>query len=321
VHSQTLKLKSITMRPILIIVLTVLLCSTLAACDEGPEDGRLVVVATTNVVGDLVRTIGGDEIALTVLMGPGVDPHLYRASEGDAARMSQADVIFYNGHNLEGRMTELFEQMGGRGVRTVPLAETLPDSLLQTSADYPGNRDPHVWLDASLWMKAADAVEEALAAANPQQAARYAERTATYREELQQTHRYVQERAQEVPEERRVLITSHDAFGYFGAAYGFEVRGLQGISTASEAGTRDVQQMAEFIVEREIPVLFAESSVPQRGMEAVRRAAQDRGFPATFGGTLYGDALGDRGTPVGTYTGMMRHNIDIIVDGLLRDPA
>jgi len=314
------------MRPIFLYVLTALVLGTLVACDDGSEDvdsegNRLAVVATTNIVGDLVRTIGGDEIALTVLMGPGVDPHLYRASEGDAARMSQADVVFYNGHNLEGRMTELFEQMGRRGVRTVALAETLSDSLLQTSADYPGNRDPHVWLDASLWMKAADVVEETLATANPEEAERYAERTAAYREELQQTHRYVQERAQEVPEKRRVLITSHDAFGYFGAAYGFEVRGLQGISTASEAGTRDVQQMATFIVEREIPVLFAESSVPQRGMEAVRRAAQDRGFPVTFGGTLYGDALGDRGTPVGTYTGMMRHNIDTIVDGLLRDPA
>lgn len=309
------------MRPLLLVALTLLVLAPLAACENEPDDDRLAVVATTNIVGDLVRTIGGDEIALTVLMGPGVDPHLYRASEGDAARMSQADIVFYNGLHLEGRMTELFEQMGGRGVRTVALAETLPDSLLQASADYPGNRDPHVWLDASLWMRAADVVAEALADANPAHADRYAERTAAYREELQQTHRYVLERAQEVPEERRVLITSHDAFGYFGAAYGFDVRGLQGISTAAEAGTRDVQQMAEFIVTREIPVLFAESSVPRRGMEAVRRAAQDQGFPATFGGTLYGDALGDRDTSVGTYTGMMRHNIDTIVDGLLREPV
>lgn len=309
------------MRPFLLFFLTALVLVMLTACNEATDDDRPAVVATTNVVGDLVRTIGGDDIALTVLMGPGVDPHLYRASEGDAARMSEADIVFYNGHHLEGRMTDLFEQMGRRGVRTVALAETLPDSLLQTSADYPGNRDPHVWLDASLWMLAVDAVEEALAEADPTHAAVYTERAAAYRDELQETHRYVKERAQKVPEERRVLITSHDAFGYFGAAYGFEVRGLQGISTATEAGTRDVQQMAAFIVEREIPVLFAESSVPERGIEAVRRAARDRGFPAEFGGTLYGDALGDRGTPEGTYTGMMRHNIDTIVDGLLRDPA
>jgi len=292
----------------------------LLGCDASEEDGRLSVVATTNVVGDLVRTIGGDEISLSVLMGPGVDPHLYRASEGDASRMSRADVVFYNGHHLEGRMTDLFEQMGQRGVRTVALAETLPDSLLISSADYPGNRDPHVWLDVELWMQAAEAVREALSEADPDHADQYAEREERYLEELRETHAYVQERATEVPEERRVLITSHDAFGYFGEAYGFEVRGLQGISTATEAGTRDVQQLAAFIVEREIPVLFAESSVPERGVEAVRRAARDRGFPVEFGGTLFGDALGDRETPEGTYIGMMRHNIDTIVDGLLREP-
>ena len=298
------------------------LAASLLAC-EGAVDGddRVRVVATTNVVGDLVRTIGGDDISLTTLMGPGVDPHLYRASEGDAQRMSRADIVFYNGHHLEGRMTDLFEQMGQRGVRTEALAEIVPDSLLISSPDFPGNKDPHVWLDASLWKLAAAHVRDVLSDADPDNADLFAERTDELLAELEEVDAYVRNRAQEVPERQRVLITSHDAFKYFGRAYGFDVRGLQGISTATEAGTSDVQRMAAFVVEREIPVLFAESSVPERGIEAVRRAANSRGFNATFGGTLYGDALGDAETPEGTYVGMMRHNIDTIVDGLLSDPV
>ncbi|MEY6433228.1 zinc ABC transporter substrate-binding protein [Thioalkalicoccus limnaeus] len=292
-----------------------------AGCETGGEDDdRLRVVATTNIIGDLVRTIGGDDISLASLMGPGIDPHLYRASEGDAHRMSRADIVFYNGHHLEGRMTDLFEQMGQRGVRTEALAEVIPDGLLISSPDYPGHRDPHVWLDVSLWQIVAEHVRDVLVAMDPDNAEGFRARTAALLDEMAELDSYLHERASAVPDPRRVLLTSHDAFKYFGKAYGFDVRGLQGISTATEAGTADVQRMAEFIVERQIPVLFAESSVPERGIEAVRRAAQAKGFNATLGGTLYGDALGDRGTPEGTYIGMMRHNIDTIVEGLLRDP-
>lgn len=303
------------------LLLSALLFAVVGCETPGEDDDRLAVVATTNVVGDLVRTIGGDDISLATLMGPGIDPHLYRASEGDAQRMSRADIVFYNGHHLEGRMTDLFEQMGRRGVRTEALAEVIPDGLLISSPDYPGHRDPHVWLDVSLWRIAAEHVRDVLAEMNPDNAAAFDARTAALLEDMAELDAYVRERASQVPDEQRVLLTSHDAFKYFGKAYAFDVRGLQGISTATEAGTADVQRMADFVVERRIPVLFAESSVPERGIEAVRRAAQSKGFNASFGGTLYGDALGDRGTPEGTYTGMMRHNIDTIVEGLLRDPS
>jgi manganese/zinc/iron transport system substrate-binding protein len=280
------------------------------------------VVATTNVVGDLVRRVGGDRVALTTLMGPGVDPHLYRASEGDVQTMAEADLVLYNGLHLEGKMTDVFAQMSRRSVPASALADdALPDSALVPSSEYASSYDPHVWFDVELWAQVARHVGEVMAARDTAHAAAYRRNAAAYAQRLDTLDRYVAEQAERIPEERRVLITSHDAFRYLGRAYDIEVRGLQGISTDTEAGTRDVQNLADFVVKRKIPALFVESSVSPRGIEAVRKAVQARGFEVTLGGTLYGDALGDRDTPQGTYVGALRHNIDTIVKGLLDEPT
>lgn len=285
-------------------------------------DRKMRVVVTTNIVGDLVRQVGGDHVALTTLMGPGVDPHLYKASEGDVQAMSQADLVLYNGLDLEGKMTEVFAQMERRQVSTSAVAEdALADSVLISSAEYASSYDPHVWFDVSLWKEVVRHTAQMLAARDTVHAEAYRANANDYVQRLDSLDQYVATQARRVPPEQRVLITSHDAFRYFGRAYDVEVRGLQGISTATEAGTRDVQDLAEFVVERRIPALFAESSVSPRGIQAVREAVQSRGFEVRLGGTLYGDALGDRGTPTGTYVGATRHNIDTIVSGLLQEPT
>lgn len=286
------------------------------------SDRNVRVVATTNIIGDLVRQVGGDHVDLTTLMGPGVDPHLYKASEGDVQRMAQADVVLYNGLDLEGRMTEVFEQMERRQITTSALAaEAVPESLRIGSEEYVGNHDPHVWFDVALWTGVAQHVGEVLAQKDTARAEVYRANAQAYAQQLDSLDQYVIQQAQRIPEAQRVLITSHDAFSYLGRAYDIEVRGLQGISTASEAGAGDVQALANFVVERRIPAIFVETSVSPRGIQAVREAVRAKGFEVRVGGTLYGDALGDAGTPEGTYGGAVRHNIDTIVQGLLREPS
>lgn len=283
------------------------------------SDRKMKVVVTTNIVGDLVRQVGGDHVALTTLMGPGIDPHLYRASEGDVQTMATADLVLYNGLHLEGKMTDVFAQMNRQSVPTSALAEeALPDSVLISSTEYASSYDPHVWFDVELWSRVARHVGDVLAARDTAHAAAYRQRATAYAQRLDSLDQYVATQAQRIPAKRRVLITSHDAFRYFGRAYDIDVRGLQGISTATEAGTKDVQNLADFVVERRIPALFVESSVSPRGIEAVQEAVRSRSFEVALGGTLYGDALGDRGSPTGTYVGALRHNIDTIVKGLLR---
>ncbi|NBC15893.1 MAG: zinc ABC transporter solute-binding protein [Bacteroidetes bacterium] len=288
-----------------------------------PDDGQaLRVVATTNIIGDLVRQVAGDRVHLTTLMGPGVDPHLFKASEGDVRRMAEADLILYNGLHLEGKMTEVFAQMQQRQIATAALAEdALPDSVLIPSADYASNYDPHVWFDVGLWSQVARHVGEVLARADTAHADTYRTNARAYAQRLDSLDQYVRAQMQRVPVDQRVLITSHDAFSYLGRAYAIEVRGLQGISTTSEAGAADVQALARFVADRQIPALFVETSVSPRGIQAVQEAVRAQGFQVRVGGTLYGDALGDRGTPEGTYVGAVRHNIDTIVSGLLRDAS
>ncbi len=304
-----------------------MLLVTVAGCRPASRQGeqldfserRISVVATTNIVGDLVGEIGGDRVEITTLMGPGVDPHLYRASEGDVQAMVGADVIFYNGLHLEGKMTDIFEQMQERGRIAIAVAEGgIGEEHLIESAQYAGNYDPHVWFDVELWIEAARYVEERLAELDSTHEAGYHERAEAYVAELGELDDYVERRAGETPERLRVLITSHDAFSYFGRAYGFEVRGLQGISTVSEAGTSDVMRLANLVVERRIPALFVETSVSPRGIEAVRQAVQAQEFDVDLGGSLYGDALGNKGTPEGRYAGAVRHNIDTIVNALMQ---
>ncbi|MFB6279866.1 MAG: metal ABC transporter solute-binding protein, Zn/Mn family [Salinibacter sp.] len=317
-------------RRCLLVPLVALLLLSFGGCARQADSGgaadftdrKMKVVVTTNIIGDLVRQVAGDRVTLTTLMGPGVDPHLYRASEGDVQTMAEADLVLYNGLHLEGKMTEVFAQMDRRSVPTSALAEdALADSVLIPSSEYASSYDPHVWFDVELWGRVTQHVGDVLAARDTAHADAYRTRADAYAQRLDSLDRFVAAQAQRVPEDRRVLITSHDAFRYLGRAYDIEVRGLQGISTVSEAGTKDVQALADFVVERRIPALFVESSVSPRGIEAVQKAVRSRDFEVKLGGTLYGDALGDRGTPQGTYVGAIRHNIDTIVKGLLNEPS
>lgn len=273
------------------------------------------VVATTGMVGDLVRNVGGERVRVIALMGPGVDPHLYKASERDVTRLAEADVVFYNGLHLEGKMVEVFERMQGR-VKTVAVTDPIDRALLLAPPEFEGAYDPHIWFDVTLWMKTVDQVRDTLIEMDPDHADLYRANAQRYLAELEVLHAYVRAQAEKVPPDQRVLVTAHDAFNYFGRAYGFEVRGLQGISTATEAGTADVQALARFIAERRIPAIFVESSVPQRNIEAVQAAVRARGFDVKIGGELHSDSLGDPDSPEGTYTGMVRANIDTVVGAL-----
>jgi manganese/zinc/iron transport system substrate-binding protein len=310
------------MRHVSRLVLFLLMGSLLAACGQAVQqpagdigERTIRAVATTGMVADAVQNIGGERVAVTALMGPGVDPHLYKASAGDVERLQQADIIFYSGLHLEAAMGEVLERMQGR-VTSVAVTADIDREQLLPSDVYENQYDPHVWFDVSLWQRAAERVRDVLTELDPGSAETYRTNAERYLGELEELHAYVLERAESVPAEQRVLITAHDAFRYFGRAYGFEVRGLQGISTAAEAGTADVQELAEFIAERRIPAVFVESSVPQRTIEAVQAAVGSRGFSVAIGGQLFSDAMGDPSTPEGTYAGMVRHNIDTIVEAL-----
>lgn len=273
------------------------------------------VVATTGMITDLVQNIGGERVSVTGLMGPGVDPHLYKASEGDLRALEQADIIFYNGLHLEANLARILDGMSESG-KAAAVSDLIDRSVLSTPPQFGGNYDPHIWFDVSLWKKAAEKVRDILSEKDPSSAALYQSNAKSYLKELDELDDYVRSQAELLPEERRVLITAHDAFHYFGEAYGFEVRGLQGISTAAEAGTGDVQELAAYIAEQQIPAIFVESSVPQRNIEAVQAAVRAKGFEVKIGGQLFSDAMGTPGTPEGNYIGMVRYNIDTIVKAL-----
>jgi manganese/zinc/iron transport system substrate-binding protein len=301
------------------------LVAALTACGPvqagGAPDPREIatreikVVTTIGQIGDVVKNIAGDRVDLVELMGPGIDPHLYRASEGDVVSLADADIVFYNGLHLEAKMADVFEKMRG-SVTTVAVTDEIDRDELLNPPEFEGAYDPHVWFDVSKWMSATEVIRDSFVDIDPEHAELYEDNARDYLAELEELDRYVAERAQLVLEEKRVLITAHDAFNYLGEAYDFEVRGLQGISTASETGTADLSGLADFIVEREIPAIFVETSVPQRFVEALREAVAARGSEVSIGGSLYSDAMGDAGTPEGTYIGMVRHNIDTIVAGL-----
>lgn len=300
----------------LAVLLISFLLSACAAEANSDPTGELNVVTTTGMIADIVKNVGGEHVHVTGLMGPGIDPHLYKASENDVQSLQEANVVFYNGLHLESQMGEVLERMNDFGIKTVAVADKIDPSLLQSPPEFAGNYDPHVWFDVTLWMQAVEQVRDTLVEVDPDNASVYETNAAGYLTQLEDLHQYVLDQASTIPAEQRILITAHDAFNYFGRAYGFEVRGLQGISTEAQAGTADVQALADFIVERQILAIFVESSVPQRNVEAVQAAVQAQGFEVEIGGSLFSDAMGTEGTPEGTYIGMVRHNIDTVVAAL-----
>lgn len=303
------------------VVAVVALAALVAACGgtlrDLPETGSPPqVVATTTVVADLVRRIAEGDVVVHALMGPGVDPHLFEASAGDVRQMAGAAAIFYNGHHLEGKMTELFASMRGRGMRTLAVAECLPAEELIAVPNNPALKDPHVWFDVRLWAATVPCVAAALAEIVPQRAAAFQQRAQAYVAELTALDAEVRERLAVIPAERRVLVTAHDAFAYFGRAYDFEVRGLLGISTVAEAGADAVQQLSGFIAARRLPAVFVESSVPTRALQALTEAVAARGLTVAIGGSLFSDALGSPGTLAESYVGTVRANVATIVAAL-----
>jgi len=308
------------MKRFLLLFLTMLMMF-LTACSGGTEaaDGRLRVVATTDQITDALTVIAGEAAAVEGLFGPGIDPHLYVPTEGDVTTLAAADVIFYNGLHLEAQMTRVLDQMESRGTTVVSLGDSLPaDRLLRWDDDTP--YDPHFWNDPALWIETMGIIRDTLAAADPANAAIYEANTAAYIAEIEAVNAFVRQQIDSIAPERRVMITAHDAFGYFARAYGLEERGLQGISTESEAGTQDVQLLADFIVERQIPAIFVESSVPPDTIEAVQAAVQDRGFAVTIGGELFSDALAEEGHEADNYLGMLQHNARTLAAALGETP-
>lgn len=275
------------------------------------HDTPIAITCTTGMVGDLVSNIGGEHVRVTTIMGPGVDPHLYKATAGDIGSLQGADMIFYNGLLLEGKMAELFVKMARRNPFVIAVTEEVDrDRLLEPPA-LAGHWDPHVWFDVDLWSEGADVVRKSLAEYAPDHAAEFAANAEAYTSELAQLHAWCQTEAAKLPAEKRVLVTSHDAFSYFGRAYGFEVVGLMGISTVTEAGLADIARMVDFIKQRQVPAIFVESSVSKA---AIERVAQDA--DVAIGGELFSDAMGGAGTPEGTYVGMVRFNMETVVNAL-----
>ena len=271
------------------------------------------VVCTTGMVADIAKNVGGEHVTVTALMGAGVDPHLYTASPADVSQLNRADIILYSGLHLEGKLSELLERMGSRKPTTAVAGKLPHDKIISDAA---GAHDPHVWFDVSLWSRAAAEGAEALAAYDPPHADEYRANLKKYQERLAELHEYAREQLATVPKEQRVLVTAHDAFHYFGNAYGIEVRGIQGISTTSEAGVRRIRELVDFLVERKIKAVFVETSVSDQNIQSLLEGAGARGHKVEIGGRLFSDAMGDDGTPEGTYEGMVRHNVDTIVKAL-----
>ncbi len=283
------------------------------------QGGRpLRVVATTSQIFDAVRRVGGNRVEVHGLMGPGVDPHLYRASEGDITRLEAADAVFWNGLHLEAGISGVLERITVLGVHSIRVTDDIDRQLLLAPPEFDGAFDPHFWFDLDLWSIAVATIRDALIAMDPEGAESYRANADSFITQVKELDSYVKSRAMEIDVRVRVLVTAHDAFNYFANRYGIEVRGLQGISTEGEASTADVQQLAQFISERGIPAVFIESSVPDQGVQAVIEAAAARGHTVTIGGEIFSDAMGAQGTEEGTYLGMIRHNIDTIVEALAR---
>ena len=290
-----------------------LLLTLVCACgtEEAPRNGKLRVVATTGMVADLALVIGGEHVHVDTLMGPGVDPHLYQATPSDMKKLMAADVVLYNGKGLEGKMADVFVKLA-RSRTVVAVTEQIEPSELLKDGDH---WDPHVWFDVSLWARCAKVVGAALAEADGSNGKEYTANATSYAERLLDLHRRLKESFGKIPKERRVLITSHDAFRYLGRAYDFEVHGVQGISTTSSAGVKDIEKIVDLVVSRGIKAIFVESSVSPRAIRAVQEAVKARGHDVKIGAELFSDAMGDH-DPVNTYIGMVDHNGMAIVEAL-----
>ncbi len=289
----------------------------LAGCRD-PRDmktpGKILVVTTTGMIADAVKNIAGDKVDVVALMGPGVDPHLYKATHGDLEKITAADIIFYNGLHLEGKMGSVLEK-AERIRRVVPVTAGIDAAFLRAIPGYDAH-DPHIWFDVALWRKAVENISAQLIKVDSVNTETYRVNTQRYLKALDSLNTSIERELSTIPSQQRVLITAHDAFGYFGDAYNIEVRGLQGISTLSEFGLRDVTSLVDFIIERRIKAIFVETSVSTKSINAILAGCREKGWNVRIGGNLYSDAMGDEGTVEGTYIGMVNANVKTIVSAL-----
>ena len=292
---------------------------TSAACAEDaapPPSQPLDVVTTVGMVASIVEGVAGDRATVTSLMGAGVDPHLYKPTRSDIQRLLEADIVFYNGLLLEGRMTDSLVRAATSGKRVHPVTEGIDETFLLEPPEFQGHADPHVWMDPKAWAEAVEVVRDRLTEVDKAGTSDYQVNASTTIAKLTELDAYAERVLKTVPESQRVLVTAHDAFNYFGRRYGFEVVGIQGISTESEAGVRDIERLVDLLVTRKIPAVFVESTVSQRNIDALRAGAKARGHEVAIGGTLYSDAMGPEGTYEGTYIGMIDHNVTTIARAL-----
>lgn len=302
------------------VVVAILVGGLLSGCKTPPTPDKVPmkvnIVATTSMIADTAQEIGGDAVNVVALMGPGIDPHTYKASEGDVKRLGNADLILYNGLHLEARMTNVFEQMSRAGRHTVAVTKDIPENKLISIPGFEGHYDPHVWMDPEVWRHVADTIAAEIIKQVPDKEKTIKTNLDYFQGKLRMLNQNVTIALEKIPRESRVLITAHDAFNYFGKAYDFQVEGLQGISTASEAGAMDVQTLANMIVEKKIPAIFVESSVSRRNVEALQEAVKAKGSEVRIGRSLYSDSVGDYGTAQASYIGMIRFNAGIIAEEL-----
>lgn len=287
-------------------------CSSSEAVAPQPTTGekfaRIRIVTTTGMVTDLVQTVAGEHAEVIPLMGPGIDPHLFKPTRNDVKKLFDANLVFYSGLMLEHRMEESLEQLSKSGHNVIAITEKLDRSRLRSPPDFAGQYDPHVWMDVELWSACLPWIAEKLAEAVPAHAEEFQQRAKAAHEELRGLDEYCHKVVESIPESQRVLVTAHDAFGYFGQRYGLEVRSVQGVTTESEAGIQDVNALVDFLVEKKLPAIFVESSVNSKNIQAVIEGCRSRGVSVKIGGELYSDAMGAAGTYEGTYIGMLDAN-------------
>ena len=298
---------------ILIAVCAVMALGLIPPKGSHAEDAKPYIVTTTAQIADLARHVAGDTAHVESLMGEGTDPHLYRPTRADRVKLQQADIVFYNGLHLEGKMVELLEQLAAEKP-VIAVSDSLKESTILKTAS--AAHDPHIWMDVSNWIAALDLVKKTLSTHYPALAETFRGNETAFTKELQTLDNYARETIQTIPASRRALVTAHDAFGYLGAAYGLEVFGIQGISTDSEAGLHHIETLVDLLVERNIPAVFIESSVSERNIKALIEGAASRGHSVKIGGELFSDAMGTPGTYEGTYIGMIDHNVTTIAHAL-----
>ena len=307
------------MKQIGLIIVSLIIVVLIAGCDgkitPRTQGGKLYVVATTGMIADAVRNIGGEYVKVDGLMGPGVDPHTKKSTPDDTHKLATAQIVFFNGLHLEGKMSEILKQFK-RQKPVYAVSEDIPQDRLRRAGEFIGSYDPHIWFDVSLWHQACVKIEKELCRHDAGHAEYYKRQGAAYRRRLDELHAWVRQRIATIPKANRVLITAHDAFGYFGRAYDIEVVGLQGISTASGYGIKDEERIIELLVKRRVKAVFVESSVPTKAIESVVEKCRAQGHHVSIGGTLYSDAMGQAGTSEGNYLGMVRYNVTTMVAAL-----